>query len=116
MAKTILIVEDHDDIRAAMRRLLELRGFIITEATCGGEALPATLKQAPDLILMDLALPRVDGIEATRIIRANPATVRIPILAVSSSTAHYKDQALPNYGRIGKRIHSRNRIYSLLHL
>ena len=94
MAKIILLVEDNDDIRYALRVLLELRGFTIIEATDGREALHATLKHAPGLILMDLTLPRVDGVESTRIIRANPATARIPILAVSSSALHYKNQAM----------------------
>lgn len=94
MAKTILIVEDNVDIRDALRMLLEIRGFTIIEATDGREALHATLRHAPDLILMDLALPRFDGLESTRLIRANPATACIPVLAVSSSASHNKNQAI----------------------
>jgi two-component system cell cycle response regulator DivK len=84
MEKCILVVEDQEDNRQILRDLLTFSGYEITEATDGVEALAAVAKRRPDLILMDIQLPVMDGYEATRRIKADPATSDIPVIVVTS--------------------------------
>ena len=84
MANCILVVEDQADNRQILRDLLGNAGFELMEAENGEEALAAVAKQRPDLILMDIQLPTMDGYEATRRIRANPEMKEVPIIAVTS--------------------------------
>jgi len=84
MTKRILVVEDQVDNRQILRDLLASADYEITEAENGEEALAAVAKQRPDLILMDIQLPIMDGYEATRRIKANPAWNAIPIIVVTS--------------------------------
>jgi two-component system, cell cycle response regulator DivK len=84
MSKRILIVEDQEDNRAILRDLLASVGYEFIEAVNGAEGVAAAARERPDLILMDIQLPVVDGYEATRQIRANPALDKIPIIAVTS--------------------------------
>ena len=84
MGKCILVVEDQADNREILRDLLTFSGFEIVEATDGAQALDAITKRRPDLILMDIQLPVMDGYEATRRIKADPATKDIPIIVVTS--------------------------------
>ena len=84
MANCILVVEDQADNRQILRDLLGNAGFDLIEAENGEEALAAVAKQRPDLILMDIQLPMMDGYEATRRIRLNPELKSIPIIAVTS--------------------------------
>jgi two-component system, cell cycle response regulator DivK len=84
MTKRILVVEDEEDNRQILRDLLATSGYEMVEAKDGGQALAAVDQHRPDLILMDIQLPIMDGYEATRRIRANPANKRIPIIAVTS--------------------------------
>jgi two-component system cell cycle response regulator DivK len=84
MGKCILVVEDQEDNRQILRDLLGNAGFDLIEAENGEEALAAVAKQRPDLILMDIQLPMMDGYEATRRIRANPEMKHVPIIAVTS--------------------------------
>jgi two-component system cell cycle response regulator DivK len=83
--RTILIVEDSDDARYFMRLALEQRGYLITEAENGAKAVELAQRERPDIILMDLSLPILDGIAATEKIRATDGLGGIPIIAV---TAH----------------------------
>ena len=83
--RTILIVEDSDDARYFMRLALEARGYLITEAENGAKAVEIAERERPDIILMDLSLPILDGIAATERIRASGELSGIPIIAV---TAH----------------------------
>jgi CheY-like chemotaxis protein len=83
--RTILIVEDSDDARYFMRLALEARGYLITEAENGAKAVEIAERERPDIILMDLSLPILDGIAATEKIRASAGLDGIPIIAV---TAH----------------------------
>jgi two-component system cell cycle response regulator DivK len=84
MSKRILVVEDQEDNRQIIRDLLAATDYELTEAENGEEALLAVAKQRPDLILMDIQLPILDGYEATRRIKADPALRSIPIIAVTS--------------------------------
>ena len=85
MSGCILVVEDQMDNRQILRDLLGSAGYqLIVEAENGEEALAAVAKQRPDLILMDIQLPVLDGYEATRRIRADPGLKAIPIIAVTS--------------------------------
>ncbi|CDM66616.1 response regulator [Pyrinomonas methylaliphatogenes] len=81
---TILVVEDFEDSRFMMRRLLEMCGYKVIEAINGREAIEKAQRESPDLILMDLSLPVIDGLEATRQMRQQPDLQRIPIIAVSA--------------------------------
>jgi two-component system cell cycle response regulator DivK len=82
--RRILIVEDTEDNRQIMRDLLTGAGFDLIEAHDGGAGVTMANEHKPDLILMDFQLPVLDGYEATRRIKANPATRNIPIIAVTS--------------------------------
>ena len=84
MSKTILVVEDQEDNRQILRDLLGASGFAMLEAENGEEALASVAKQRPDLILMDIQLPVMDGYETTRRLKSNPETKGIPIIVVTS--------------------------------
>jgi two-component system cell cycle response regulator DivK len=84
VTKRILIVEDHEDARRILRDMLEITDYELVEAENGEQALAAVARQRPDLILMDIQLPILDGYEATRRIKADPALRSIPIIAVTS--------------------------------
>jgi len=81
----ILVVDDIDDGREMYAQYLEYEGFRVKEAKNGQEAIALTKRLRPDVVLMDLSLPVMDGWEATRRIKANPLTRHVPIIAV---TAH----------------------------
>ncbi len=81
---TILIAEDHLDSRDAMRALLEAFGFRVLVAVDGRQAVDVALEHTPDLILMDIMMPELDGFEATRQLRQHATTARIPIIAVTA--------------------------------
>ena len=84
MSKRILVVEDHEDNRQILRVLLGSAGYQMIEAHDGETALTIAASERPDLILMDIQLPGLDGYEATRRIKADPALSGIPIIAVTS--------------------------------
>ena len=84
MSKRILVIEDQEDNRRIMRDLLTSVGYEIIEALTGEDGVTAAASHVPDLILMDIQLPGLDGYEATRRIKANPALQHIPIIAVTS--------------------------------
>ena len=84
MSKLILVVEDQEDNRRIMRDLLTSASYEVTEAVTGEEGVAAAETQRPDLILMDIQLPGLDGYEATRQIKANPNLKHIPIIVVTS--------------------------------
>jgi two-component system cell cycle response regulator DivK len=82
--KRILVVEDHEENRRLLRDLLTSFGYELIEAVTGEEGLVSAETHRPDLILMDIQLPGLDGYETTRRIKANPALRRIPVIAVTS--------------------------------
>lgn len=92
---TVLVVEDFEDNRILMRRLLEMVGFDVLEATNGEEAVLIAKRERPDLVLMDLSLPLLDGLAATRQIRKCDGLGKIPIVAVSAhDTTDFHTEAL----------------------
>src|SRR5215204_3060984 len=93
--RTVLLVEDTEDNRFMMRRLLEMAGYRVIEAMNGEEAVKLAEKESPQLILMDLSLPVIDGLAATRLIRKLPDFKSTPIIAVSAhDTSDFQSEAI----------------------
>ena len=91
----VLVVEDFEDNRFMMKRLLEMSGYRVVEAVNGNQAVEAAAREQPDIILMDLSLPLLDGLAATRRIREQQGTRRVPIVAVSAhDSADFHAEAL----------------------
>lgn len=91
----ILVVEDYDDSRYAMRLGLEDQGRRVVEASNGEEAVRVALSERPDVILMDLSLPVLDGLDATRRIRESPEMGNVLIVAVTAhQESDYRTKAL----------------------
>ena len=92
---TLLLVEDTEDNRFMMRRLLEMTGYRVVEAMNGEEAVKLAELESPQLILMDLSLPVIDGLAATRLIRKLPELTDTPIIAVSAhDSSDFQSDAL----------------------
>ena len=92
---TVLLVEDTEDNRFMMRRLLEMSGYRVVEAMNGEEAVRLARSESPRLILMDLSLPVIDGLAATRLIRKLPDCESTPIIAVSAhDTSDFQSEAM----------------------
>ena len=92
---TVLLVEDTEDNRFMMRRLLEMAGYQVVEAMNGEEAVKLAKSESPHLILMDLSLPVIDGLAATRLIRKLPHCESTPIIAVSAhDTSDFQSEAI----------------------
>jgi CheY-like chemotaxis protein len=87
---TILVAEDHLDSRDALRALLEAFGYRVLEAVNGRQAVEVALSHGPDLILMDIMMPELDGFEATRELRRHPQTRITPIIAVTAMEGAYE--------------------------
>jgi len=83
-AKVILSVEDNEANRRIIRDLFTRKGYRVVEAINGEVAVTVAKQEKPDLILMDVQLPKMDGYEATRLIKADPELAAIPVLAVTS--------------------------------
>lgn len=90
---TLLVVEDDEDIRLAMRLALEDFGYRVVEAGTGEEAVEVAWRICPNIILMDLSLPVLDGLSAIKRIRQDPQMKEVPIVAV---TAHHEAQFRAN--------------------
>jgi two-component system cell cycle response regulator DivK len=94
-ARTVLIVDDSDDIRELVGMQLRMKGCQVVEAANGKEAVEIAPRVRPDLILMDLSMPVLDGYEATRQIRSQPTLNSVPIVAVSAyCDAHNRHKAI----------------------
>ena len=87
--KTIMVVEDYDDTRLLLKKGLEGLGYTVLEASNGQEAVDIAGREHPDLILMDLDLPILDGIAATQRIRQHPHLESVPIVAVTAYPMSY---------------------------
>jgi|ERR1041384_3174061 CheY-like chemotaxis protein len=95
LRKTVLVVEDFEDNRFMMRRLLELDGYHVIEAINGQEAVAMAERDRPHLILMDLSLPQIDGLAATRSIRQLDGLRDVPIIAISAhDTSDFRTEAI----------------------
>lgn len=88
MQKEILIVEDNEDNSLLVEKILNYYGFKTAVALNGNEALQYCETHQPNLILMDLSLPDIDGIEVTRLLRKKPQYQQIPIIALTAHTLH----------------------------
>ena len=92
---TILVVEDYEDMSLAMRLALEDQGYRILEASDGAQAVEVAARERPDIVLMDLQLPVLDGLTATRRIRANPELRDTVVVAVTAhNEGDYRARAL----------------------
>jgi CheY-like chemotaxis protein len=83
-AKRVLLVEDFEDSRFSLSKLLEIEGYEVLEAGDGAQAVDIAINSRPDLILMDLSLPVIDGLSATKQIRENAEMNSVPIIALSA--------------------------------
>jgi CheY-like chemotaxis protein len=91
--KRVLLAEDETDLRKMMKILLELHGYDVIEAADGYEAVEKAIEQEPDLILMDIAMPVMDGIDSTRTIRMHKELDEVPIVAVTAYGDFYSQRA-----------------------
>ena len=96
--KTILIVEDNEKNMKLVRDILRHNGFETIEATTGGDGVRLAAERRPDLVLMDIQLPDIDGIEALSRIRADPALDGVPVIAVSASVMPDDQQKIVTSG------------------
>lgn len=96
--KRVLLVEDFDDSRTGLKKLLEIEGYEVIEAADGAQAIEAAVNLKPDIILMDLSLPVIDGLRATKRIKEDAAMNCVPILALS---AHDPDEVKLMVARAG---------------
>lgn len=85
MSKTILYIEDNPDNRMLVSRVLGFEGYKVVEAVCGMDGLKMAQEILPDLILMDINLPDIDGYEVTRQIKEMPGLAKVPILAMTAN-------------------------------
>ena len=94
--RTVLVVDDFDDTRLLLRTWLERRGFRVIEAENGMDAINQAETESPDLIIMDMQMPKLDGLSATRRIRGLKSLNSVPIVAVSAYGAdQFREQGLP---------------------
>jgi CheY-like chemotaxis protein len=98
MSQTILLVEDNTDNRIIYRRALEYFGYLVLEALDGEEAIRVAIERIPDLILMDISIPRLNGWEVTKLLLADGRTKHIPIVAL---TAHALPADIARGGELG---------------
>jgi two-component system, cell cycle response regulator DivK len=98
MSKRILVVEDQEDLRGVLRDLLTGSGYGVLEAGDGEAGVATAKSERPDLILMDIQMPVVDGYEATRRIKADPKLKPIPVVAVSSFAMKGDDEKARSAG------------------
>jgi CheY-like chemotaxis protein len=93
--RTILVVDDFDDTRLLLRTWLERKGYRVVEAENGKQAIAEAESKQPDLIIMDVEMPELDGLSATRKIRTLPGAEHVPIVVVSAYGAdQFRDAAL----------------------
>ena len=101
MAKRILVVEDVEDSRAILVLILQRYcGYETIEAVTGMEAIEKAIAERPDLIVMDLGLPDITGVDAAKTLKGNPRTAHIPIIAHSAWTKIQWQQAALNAGMV----------------
>lgn len=94
MGKKVLVVEDYEDSREFLKFLLEHHGCQVLEAANGYEAIETVKEQLPDLILMDISMPVMDGLTATRKLRESAETSKLPIVAITAQGHSYYRKAI----------------------
>ena len=94
MSRTILVVDDESDSRDMLKTYLETSGFDVREAEDGHEAVEKALCDQPDLVIMDMAMPLVDGVNSTRAMRAHDQLQKTPIIALTGFGSFYRPRAL----------------------
>jgi CheY-like chemotaxis protein len=95
MAKNVLIVDDNEHLRKILAAILRFSGYEIVEAATGAQAIQKAASTQPSLILMDFELPDMNGADAARLIRQNPATAHIPIVGCSAFIgSEWRERAL----------------------
>jgi two-component system, cell cycle response regulator DivK len=94
----ILIIEDNDNSRKLLRDVLQVKGYETIESETGEEGLRLAMQRRPALILMDIQLPGISGIEALQALRADPQTRDTPVIAVTASVMHNQQGAITNAG------------------
>lgn len=94
MAKKILVVDDETDSRNMLRTFLEIHGYQVVEASDGYDAVEKALEEHPDLIIMDMAMPLMDGVNAVRTIRLHDELLELPILGLTAYGSFYDPRAL----------------------
>jgi len=93
--KTVIIVDDHEHLRHILASILRFSGYKILEAETGTQAIEKAVSAKPNLILLDLDLPDITGIDAARVIKKNPTTANIPIVACSALSGwEWREEAL----------------------
>lgn len=105
--KTILIVEDNEKNMKLVRDILQVKGYRTLEATTGEDGVRLAHEHGPHLILMDIQLPGINGIEALTLLRKEPATAKIPVIAVTASVMQQDRKVIMEAGfdaYIGKPI------------
>ena len=94
MQPTILIVDDESTIRRMACALLKRQGYRVLEAASGGETLELVKRDTPDLILLDIIMPGMDGFEVCRAIREHPKTAHIPVIMLSAVSDQVRDSTV----------------------
>lgn len=97
-AKHVLIVEDNERNLKLVRDLLEVKGYRVVTATSAEEALPLAQRDPPDLVVMDIGLPGMDGIAALGALRADARTRHVPVIAVTASVMQTERQTIMGAG------------------
>lgn len=94
VTEKILVVDDSDDTREMMAKLLELESFTVVTAEDGCAGLDAAASERPDLIITDINMPNLNGIEMIRMLRKQPEFGRVPILAITAYGSNVADEAI----------------------
>ncbi len=98
MPKTVLLADDHEDNRSALQMMLERAGYHTLGAHNGQEAVDLAVEHCPDLIVMDLAMPVMDGREATRLLKSDPRTRDIPVVMLTAMALSIDRESLVGEG------------------
>ena len=100
MAKNVLVVEDYEDVRTMMKIMVQLYGYNVVEARDGVEAIEKVKQHCPDLILMDIALPGMDGFQTAGLIKASEKCADIPIIAVTAHRDMFAAELAARFDRV----------------
>jgi DNA-binding response OmpR family regulator len=87
MGKTVLVVDDHEDVRNTCRFALETHGFVVEEAENGREALERLKERVPTVVLLDIMMPDVSGLDVLKVIRNDPLTAKLPVVMLTAKAA-----------------------------